>query len=87
LTIGIRVADATSMMKLELRLAQRCITCEQLIDPIPHGVRPRDPLTGMLNIEACIAMSLCPACCTFIEYYPIDWPKLMSRYRRRHRIK
>lgn len=74
------------MFKLQLLLAQNCITCEQHIDPVPHGMRPRDPLTGHLNLEAVIAMGFCPACLTIIDQYPIDWKKIMSRYRRRHRL-
>ena len=75
------------MLKLELRLSQICKVCEQEANPLPPTVHPRDPLTGLLNIEFCIAMGICPCCVTLIEYYPIDWPKLMSRYRRRHRMK
>lgn len=74
------------MFKLELRLALECKTCEQLVDAVPSGMRPKDPLTGRLNLEAVIAMGLCPTCLTPIDSYLIDWKKIMSRYRRRHRM-
>lgn len=73
------------MFKLELLLAQECTVCEQLIDQVPPGMRPKDPLTGRLNLHACVAMSLCPCCMTLIERYPIDWKKIMRRYFRRSR--
>ena len=73
------------MMRLELRLSQICKVCELEVDPV--SVRPHDPLTGKINIAFCVAMGICPCCLTSIEYYPIDWKKLMRRYRRTRKTK
>lgn len=53
------------MMRMELRLAMECSACEQLNDvrsELPPGGRPHDPLTGRVDIRACLAMGFCPAC-------------------------
>ena len=71
-------------MELSLRLAMKCMVCEQEVDPVPMGMRPKNPLTDRLHIGFCFAMGVCPACLTVLEFpWPYNRRKIIQRYFRR----
>lgn len=76
---GTVVAVQVDMLRLELRLALECKVCQQLIEPVPEALRPRDALTGRVRVDACMAMGICPACFTELDW-PFDWEKIIKRY-------
>lgn len=71
-------------MKLSLRQVMVCTVCDQEIDPVPLGLRPKEPLTGRLHIGFCFALGVCPGCLTVLDFpWPYNRRKIIQRYFRR----